>query len=76
MPTLTDDFVEAPTDERLRELRAVLDQAEEALADARTDLAEAIRAANDGGVPMTHIASVVGWSRQWCYNALKGWLRD
>lgn len=70
---VTPDF-DAPTDARLRQLRSELDDAETVLADARRQMAQAIRSATGNGVSMVHVAETVGWSRQWCYNAMERWL--
>lgn len=62
-----------PSDVVLAGYRHDVDAAEERLLQARTDMADAMRRAIDGGVTMTHIAGVTGWTRQWCHTAIKRW---
>lgn len=70
----TAHFTSAPTDSRLQRLRENLDETEARLVETRVEMAQAIQAATENGVTMTHVAHVVGWSRQWCYNAVSRWL--
>lgn len=65
----------APTDQALRDLKARVDQLEEATWNARTNLGEAVRSAIAGGVTVTHVAQVCGWSRQWTHQVISRWIR-